>query len=266
MPTERKVRLRLAFMINLKSTDYLPIMERWLSGPHNADTIGRIGHMLDRYFTCRAVPMPDGEDAAEWGYYNWRVTELWWHTSPMAISTSLGERWPTEGSYNEMTGRPGTDPRAPGWAPFSETGGFMPREYTDDFKGKAPTLDDAPFLRWVVAHRYPDGIDVEEADDWWVNVHVPEVCEQAGLRRFVSTKFREFPPVSPMVRWSEYWYDNGSSWVNAMKNPPKYTEPPWASRPRYPFLLPYTEFTSTFLLEAPSEDFLRTWTGYVPAP
>jgi hypothetical protein len=54
-------------MVNLKSMDYLPIMERWLAGPHNADTIGRVGHILDRYFSCRAVPMPDGEDAAEWG-------------------------------------------------------------------------------------------------------------------------------------------------------------------------------------------------------
>ena len=150
-----------------------------------------------------------------------------------------------------MTGRPGTDPRAPGWAPFSPTGGFMPREYANDFKGRAPTLDDPPLLRWVVAHRYPEGIDVEEADDWWLNVHVPEVCQQKGLRRFVSTKFCAFPSVSPMVRWSEYWYDNGSSWVNAEKNPPRYTKPPWASRPRYPFLLPYIEFTSTFLLESP---------------
>ena len=90
---ERKVALRLAFMVSLTSMDHLRVMERWPASPHNADTTGRVGHTLDRYLSGPAAPMPDGEDAAEWGFDNWRVTGLWWHTSPMEIATGLGERW-----------------------------------------------------------------------------------------------------------------------------------------------------------------------------
>ena len=60
--------MRLAFMVDLKVTDYLPITERWLASPHNADTIGRVGRSLERYFGCRAVSMPVGEDAAGWDW------------------------------------------------------------------------------------------------------------------------------------------------------------------------------------------------------
>jgi hypothetical protein len=108
----------------------------------------------------------------------------------------------------------------------------------------------------VVAHKYPAGVDVEAADDWWVNVHAPEMCEQPGLKRFFSTRFTGAASGN-MVRFSELWFERGSAWRDMVNSPDRFTRPAWASRETFPFLRPYEEFASTFLLEAPTNDFKR---------
>ncbi len=92
-------------MANLQSMDHLPTMERWFLTRHVDETLLTAGPRLDRYFSHRPVPMPDGEKPSDWGYYNWRVTELWWHTSPIDL--------PPQGVTDERReprGRPSTTP------------------------------------------------------------------------------------------------------------------------------------------------------------
>ena len=40
---------------------------------------------------------------------------------------------------------------------------------------------------------------------------------------------------------------------------------PWAKHNRYPFLEPYSDFVGAFILEAPTNDFLRDYHGYITA-
>jgi hypothetical protein len=42
-----------------------------------------------------------------------------------------------------------------------------------------------------------------------------------------------------------------------LTNPPAYTKPPWATADSYPFLEAEKNFASTFILERPSDDWLR---------
>jgi hypothetical protein len=60
-------------MANLQSMDYLPAMERWFLTQHVDETLRTMGTSLDRYFSYRAAPLPEGENPSDWGYYNWRV-------------------------------------------------------------------------------------------------------------------------------------------------------------------------------------------------
>jgi hypothetical protein len=72
------------------------------------------------------------------------------------------------------------------------------------------------------------------------------------------------PVVGPWWRVSELWYENADGWRNAVvADPPGYTAPPWARHGRYPFLEPWVDFVSTFLLEAPTNDFKAALQPYV---
>jgi hypothetical protein len=255
--------MRSVLMVNLRSMDDLPVMERWLLSQHVEDTTKTLGSLLDRYFSYRVVAMPDGESPEDWGYYNWRVTELWWRTTPLDsvpkdVPKDPAERWP--GGYNAIVGQPGALPRGGPWEPMAPIGGFLARRFTNDFKGKGLTLDDGPILRWLVVHRYPEAVDAEAADHWWAEVLAPEICLDPRLKRFFSTKFVG-NPAHGMVRLSELWYESAADWREAVHNPLA-ARPEWAQTDFFPYVAPYTGFASTFILEAPSEDFLRHWRGY----
>lgn len=262
--------MRSYLIVNLRTMNDLPLMERWLLRDHAAETIAFIGPILERYTSYRAVPAPDG--ATDYGYYNWRMTEHWWRESPfrgggqMDQGTLFAERWP-EG-YTRVLGMPEGAARTPHWG--GKPGGpnppvfvFVTARPSEDFLGRGLTLDDGTVLRWVHAIKYPEGVSREEGDDWYVNVHAPEVCRQPGLKRFVSYRAVE-PKVGPWVRVSELWYENADAWRKAVIDaPPRYTKPKWAKRDTYPFVEPWVDLVSTFLLEAPTNDFLRALTPYI---
>ena len=262
--------MRSYLILNLASMNSLPLMERWLLRDHCAETLSLLEPILDRYVSYRAVPTPAG--AQDFGCYNWRMTEHWWRESPFASKdqmdqgTSLSERWPA--NYNEILGLPPGSARNAAWAgapggPNPPAFVFVPRRPTQDFKGRGLTLDDGTIIRWLNAIKYPAGVSVEEGDDWYINVHAPEVCAQTGLKRFFSFKAIA-PHVGPWARVSELWYDDEDSWRRSViENPPAYTPPPWAKHKSYPFLEPWVDFISMFILERPTNDFKRDYSGYI---
>jgi len=64
-------------------------------------------------------------------------------------------------------------------------------------------------------------------------------------------------------RLTEFWYEDFNSWKKSViDSPPAYTRPKWAEYERYPFLEPYVDFTSTFLMERPDHDYLREASPY----
>jgi hypothetical protein len=256
-------------ILNLRSMNDLPLMERWLLKEHAAETLSMNGPILDRYVSYRAVPPPEG--AESFGYYNWRMTEHWWRSAPFGDDpldqgTSFSEIWPE--NYTSILGLPAGEARSAKWS-GGVTGAhppvqvFLPRRPSEDFKGKGLTMHDGTVLRWVVALRYPPGVTREQGDEWYRDVHAPEVCKQPGLKRFFSFKVID-PVTGPFVRVSELWYENANAWRKAiLEAPPRYTMPPWAKYGRFPFLEPYVDFIGTFILEAPSDDFKHNFRGYV---
>jgi len=94
-------------------------------------------------------------------------------------------------------------------------------------------------------------------------VHAKEVCQQPGLKRYFSFNVIE-PKVGPFARVSELWYENADAWRKAIiESPPSYTAPAWAKHARYPFLEPWVDFVSQFLLESPTDDFKRYLRPYL---
>ncbi|MFP3154702.1 hypothetical protein LQZ18_09825 [Lachnospiraceae bacterium ZAX-1] len=233
-----------------------PALERWFTRYHVPEVLVQSPWMV-RYLLYRVVPAPPGGEA--YGYYNYRVHENW------ALDNSM--RRGMKGILS-MTPQPGA---------CDAVIANIPAEPTDDFLGGGNTFDSHTILRWVTVFRYPDGVSFEEGEDWYLNVHVPEVKKQPGLHRFFSYKVNQLdgPPLPKgneeddfaehedlfFKQWhrvSEMWYDNNNGWVDSIiKNPPAYTKPTWATHDSYPFLIPGKEFISTFLLESPEHDFVR---------
>lgn len=261
--------LRSYLILNIRSMNELPKMERWLLKIHAAETMSQHDPILERYVSYRAVPAPAG--AERFSPYNWRMTEHWWRQLPFGKSvmehkTALAEIWPDD--YEGIVGLPQGEFRSLSWSgdtdgPHPPAFVFVPCYATEDFKGRGLTLDKGTNIRWVVAHRYPEGVSVDEGEDWFLKVHAPEVTQQPGLKRYFSFKAVE-PKTGPFVRVSELWYENENAWRKAiLESPPEYTKPPWASHDTYPFLRPGKDVVSIFLLESPTDDFknyLRPYT------
>lgn len=227
----------------------LPAAERWFYRYHIPEV------MRNRpvsYVSYRAVPAPAGAEA--YGYFNYKIHE----------NIARGEQ----------EARLGLISMTPEVVPLKVIMVNMPVTPTNDFQGRELSLDDKTILRWVTVFRYPEGVSVQEGDDWYVNVHAPEVMLQPGLTRFFSYRVIPSPvsvgkgrssflhPRSEVTsnwhRVSEQWYENANGWVESiLTSPPVYTAPAWAKYDRYPFFEPGADFAGTFILERPSDDWLR---------
>ena len=63
----------------------------------------------------------------------------------------------------------------------------------------------------------------------------------------------------------ELWFETFEQWrlwVRAADD--GCTRPDWRTRDAYPFIEPFTDLASTFILERPNDDFLRDLRAYVP--
>ena len=263
-------------IMNIRSMNDLPLMERWLLKDHCAEAISSTSPWLSRYHSFRVVPPPPEmyQELKEYGYYNWRVTELWWFNPPDRLNhpwEALAPTMPPE--YSQIVGLGNTPEYVPfEWngqpgGPYPPVTGQVPVNPTDDFLGGKETLGNKTILRWYYALKYPKGVSVEEGEDWFLNVYAKEVMKQPGLTRFFS--FRTLPPLpggrtQTWNRLVEQWYENFDGWKNSVIiSPPNYTKPSWAKYDNYPFLEPYVDFVGTFILERPSDNFLRDYKGYI---
>jgi len=259
--------IRTIVMMDLPIDD-IANMERWYYRDHSSEISRRYGPWLERHESFLALNAP--EDARQFGFYNWRITECYWREMP--------EPGP-KGAYCFTP--------APVWNPIVAVA--TPAQPDHDFWGWDRFATDGACIRWYQIFRYPLGVRLKDGEDWYLNVHAPEVCRQPGLRRFFTYPALK-PPVplpgmwhpegSPpeemqMVQWdrvTEMWYDSFSAWRNAViDNPPEYTLPEWATDPfypettdRFPFFKPGVDFVSSFILERPTDEFKRDTRHYLP--
>lgn len=234
--------------------DDIAAMERWYHRYHAPEIVRRYGPWLSRHESYMPVTPPP--EAAQFGLYNWRMTEGWWREIPKP------------GAQGTLCF---TDPPV---RPRVATC-FIPAQPSEDFLGSDVPPDQHQVLRWFILYRFPQGVTREAGDDWFVNSLAPQVLKQPGLTRFFSYQTtRESiplpgtwragsaPPPGTVERgWDrlvELWYDNFRDWRRAViEQPPAYSAPPWATLDRFPFVRPGTHFVSAFLLERPTDEFLR---------
>jgi hypothetical protein len=244
---------KLLIIHKLNDENDRPALERWFYRYHVPEVMTQNPWTV-KYVLYRVVPAPPGGE--NYGYFNYRVHENWVPDKTLRRGTK---------GLLAMTTQPGA---------CDAIVVNMPAEPTEDFLGGKCCFDDHTILRWVTVFRYPDGVSVEEGEDWYLNTHVPEVMKQPGLTRFFSTKaylgkmplpqgedFKEKHDDLFYKQWhrvSEMWYENNTGWVNSiLSNPPQYTKPRWATHDKYPLLIPGSEFISTFILERPDQDYIR---------
>jgi hypothetical protein len=247
--TSEHSMIKTIILHHLLDMNDLPAAERWFYRYHIPEVLRN--HPVS-YLSYRAVPAPPGAEG--FGYYNYKVHE----------NLNRGEGEKPLGLLS-MTREV---------VPLKVIMVNVPAAPTEDFLGKGASFDERTILRWLIAFRYPEGVGVDEGDEWYLNVHAKEVAQQPGLTRFFSYKVIAPPVVMDKVvpafmhprsvvssnwhRVSEQWYENGSGWAEAnLASPPVYTKPPWATYDRYPFLEPDVDFASTFILERPTDDWLK---------
>jgi hypothetical protein len=262
---------KVLMMLNLTSMNVLPVMERWLLQIHAPETIARIGPWLTRYQSYRATPPPPAmyADVENYGYYNWRVTELWHRKN---------EPYPQYGilpqeffaGYKQHIGLPTDVADAETWhgkrsGPRQVVRCVVPARATEDFKGsdKAPAQYRS-ILRWLTVFKLPQGVSESDGERWFLDTHAREVLQMPGLTRFVSSRVIPAARGWNWHRVSEMWFEDFDAWRNAVVvNPPTFTAPAWATRGTYPFVEPFVDFASTFLLEAPTNTFWPAYGDYL---
>ena len=242
----------------------LPEFERWYLRYHAAEVLSKDGPLLVRFIGYR--PLPVIPEAMAYGYYNMRVTEIWFRgleeRPPIISSGKLA-------SILDFTWQAPWAKKPVQWQEVKPGG--MPRVLlvvntppTDVFLGGKYNADEKTIIRWYTVTKYPQGVSLQEGEDWFLNVHSKEVMQQPGLIAYFSTRTIDIPgrPAN-WIRLTELWYENFRGWKKSVINsPPKYTKPPWAKYDKYPFLEPYVDFVSTFLMERPEHDYLREAAPY----
>ena len=241
--------IRTIIFHHLLDMNDLPAAERWFYRYHIPEVLR--GRPLS-YVSYRAVPPPSGAEA--YGLFNYKIHEN--------VHADEGE---TKMALVSMT---------PEVVPLRVIMVNVPVAPTEDFLGAGLSLDDKTILRWVTVHRYPEGVSPEKGDDWFINVHAPCVMRQPGLIRFFS--YRVLPSQVPVRKgaskflhpqsevssnWhrvSELWYENSNGWAESvLASPPDYSKPAWGTYDSYPFLEPGVDFASMFILERPTDDWVR---------
>ncbi len=218
--------------------------ERWYFRYHSKEVVRFFGPWLRRYETYRAEPPPPASDGL--GIVGGRMTELWYSSAEDMLEAD-----PLRRPYTVLS--PELVP--PGGMVGAVT--IVPAMPTEDFLGKEPTPEEMPILRWCQAIKYPDGVSVEEGEEWYLQTHSQEAKEQPGLLRYVSHRRVDLmlPGLRapyPWYRVNEMWYENLDAWRKAVvDSPADYTPPPWKGK--YPFV----DMVSTLVGYKPDVDYLK---------
>ena len=246
--------------------DAIAPMERWYYRDHAPEIVRRYGPWLARHESYLPVAAPP--DALAYGMYDWRLTEGWWREVPEA------------GAQGALSFTP------PPVVPTVATC-FVPAQPTEDFVGSERVPADGAYLRWVVFLRYPERVAEYDGERWFRGTFAAEVAACPHVKRAFSYQtVREHiglpgtwapgaaPPMETLhLGWHrvvELWFESFAAWRTAVlgeagrARPGAFAAPHWATATTFPFVQPYVDFAATFVLERPTDEFLRDVRAYMP--
>jgi len=215
--------------------------DRWYFNTHSMECIRYYGAWLRRYETYRAQSVP--EEADRFHVYRGRYTELWYDSAD-----AFREAAPNDRAYTPARWGAGIST-----AEQPTVRLLVPAMPTEDFLRKSPLPSRGPFLRMLIAVKYPAGVSQADGEKWYLNVHAQEEKKLPALVRYVSYHVVPNSPLaSPWVRLTELWFKSYADWKAAMlQTSVAYTAPPWAQAGRE-----WLDTASTFVSELPDRDFL----------
>jgi hypothetical protein len=237
---------------------HVAAMERWYWRDHSPEIVRRYGPWTARHDSYLPVAAPAA--ASRFGLFNWRFTEGYWRDIPRsgragALAFTLPPVFPRVAVC------------------------FTPWQATDDILGGDTEGCARPILRWVMLHKFPAGAEAA-AEHWFTGTHLPELARETSAWRVFSYRTvpdaplpgvwpetRRPPPDHVLTGWhrvTELWFDDFDAWTASFAEAKaRLTAPAWAETAIFPFLQAGKNFVSSFLLERPTDEFVRDARGYV---
>lgn len=258
------------YLLNcVRESNDIPKAFRWLYKDHAPAALAALEPICRKYAVYHLLPYP--ESAVRFGAYNWVLREQSLLVDPELFeqgndhATALKEYRPDD--FCEITNQP-LDWEAGPWQGSAE--GYHPTVrfsapvfWEKDLKGRELTLLDGANLRWLLVLRYPENVEPAEGDRWFFEQFAPVVTADSGVRRFITSAALD----KPGERWhrvAEIWFKDYESWENLMVGKAgQFPAPDWAEQETLPFLKPYENFVSAFLLDRPDADLMTQYRGYI---
>jgi hypothetical protein len=216
--------------------------DEWLFSQHSTECVHYFGPWLRRYESYRAYDAPAEADA--FGVRRGRLTELWFDSVEDFIEAKPLQRPLTP-----------YEPAAPENGVEAAALAIVSAMPTDDFLQTEPPLSVEPIVRWCTFFGYPEGVSMEEGDDWYVNTHAQEAKSAPGLLRYISHRQPEASPLpTPFQRFTEIWFESIDHWKSAVVDSAflaNMTPPPWDPA------LGNMHTACTFVPREPDADFLK---------
>lgn len=265
--------------VNLAREEYRHKLYHWLYNHHVTDSISQFSPYCTQYAFYFALPVPpEGE---RFGGNKSHMTEHYWNINPKFVlqqTKTFEERFSPD-VLRWQGNIPDVDPKdlqklssdecravegGTGATPFIMV--FIPVWWEEDIKGKGRTIDDGPNYRWQFIIKYPDNVTEEEGDKWFYEAVIPYFQECPLCNRILTSKVIKDTNGSPYQRVVEMWFDGPEEWYEAaVANADKIPAPEWmdaCSQDKFPYLKPWYEFSSMFLMDYATSDNMTQYRGY----
>lgn len=140
---------------------------------------------------------------------------------------------------------------------------FLPLWWEEDIKGAGRSMADGDNYRWLFLLNYPETVEDEAADKWFMEKVIPEFAAMDEVTRILSSKIVREVNGCQFYRAVEIWTGCPSEWHKAaVEKTANIRKPEWASTDVFPFLKPKFEIASMFLGDIATSNNLQQYRGF----